>query len=70
MITIETREQVDAALGRLPPRQRFALTLRYGADLSYEEIAGVLGVTQTNVGVLLLRGRRRMRQLLIESDAR
>ncbi len=66
LISAEDREQVQHALGNLPARQRFALTLRYGADLSYDEIAATLGVTRTNVGVLLLRGRRRMRRLLSE----
>lgn len=66
LITAEHRERVERALRRLPARQRFALTLRYGADLSYDEIAETLGVTRTNVGVLLLRGRRRMRRLLAE----
>ena len=61
LITEEQRERVRAALSGLPLRQRFALTLRYGAGLSYQEIADTLGITRTNVGVLLLRGRRRMR---------
>ena len=64
LITAERRERVREALSGLPLRQRFALTLRYGAGLSYQEIADTLGITRTNVGVLLLRGRRRMRDQL------
>ena len=64
LITEERRERVQEALSRLPLRQRFALTLRYGAGLSYQEISDTLGITRTNVGVLLLRGRRRMRDQL------
>ena len=64
LITEERRERVRNALSGLPLRQRFALTLRYGAGLSYQEIADTLEVTRTNVGVLLLRGRRRMRDRL------
>jgi RNA polymerase sigma-70 factor (ECF subfamily) len=64
LITEERREQVRGALSRLPLRQRFALTLRYGAGLSYQEIADTLGISRTNVGVLLLRARRRMRDQL------
>lgn len=64
LITEERQERVREALSGLPLRQRFALTLRYGAGLSYQEIADTLGVTRTNVGVLLLRGRRRMRDRL------
>lgn len=66
LITAERRERLGRALDRLPARQRFAITLRYGADLSYREIAETLGLTETNVGVLLLRGRRRLRRFLEE----
>ncbi len=64
LITQERREHVRAALSGLPLRQRFALTLRYGAGLSYREIGEILGITPNNVGVVLLRGRRRMRDRL------
>ena len=64
LIIEERRERVRKALAALPLRQRFALTLRYGAGLGYQDIADTLGITRTNVGVLLLRGRRRMRDQL------
>lgn len=64
LITEEQREQVRDALSGLPLRQRFALTLRYGAGLGYQEIADILGISRTNVGVVLLRARRRMRDRL------
>lgn len=69
LITAERRERLARALDRLPARQRFAITLRYGADLSYREIAETLGVTETNVGVLLLRGRRGLRRFLKDEPA-
>ncbi len=64
LIVAERGERIREALDRLPLRQRFALTLRHGAGSNYREIAEILGVTRTNVGVLLLRGRRRMREYL------
>lgn len=67
LLTRETRDQVRAALDELPRRQRFALTLRYQAELSYREIGEALGIPATQVGVLLLRGRRRMRTLLADA---
>ena len=47
------RDEVDpadvmsvwAAVDRLPPRQRTVLYLRYRADLSYDRIATVMGIT-------------------------
>ncbi len=50
---VTTREELDpadrlavwAAVDRLPPRQRAVMYLRYRADLSYERIAAVMGIT-------------------------
>ena len=70
LITEERRERVQQALSALPLRQRFALNLRYGAGLSYQEIADTLGITRANVGVVLLRGRRRMRDQLAAKGVR
>ena len=39
------RLAVWAAVDRLPPRQRAVLYLRYRADLSYERIGKVMGIT-------------------------
>lgn len=68
LLTRDARARVRRAVEQLPLRQRFALSLRYSADFSYQEIADTLGVTRTNVGVLLLRGRRRLRRLLAETE--
>ena len=68
LLVAESRERVREALARLPLRQRFALALRYCAGAGYQEIADALGVTRTNVGVLLLRGRRRLRAELGEGS--
>ena len=61
-------QDVRAALAKLNDRDRLALTMRYYAELSYEEIAEVLGVTSTVVGVLLLRARRKLRLLLTDEE--
>ena len=39
------RVAVWAAVDRLPPRQRAVLYLRYRADLSYDRIGSVMGIT-------------------------
>jgi DNA-directed RNA polymerase specialized sigma24 family protein len=44
-----------------------ALVLRYYSDLSYDEIADTLGVRRAFVGVLLLRARHQLREVLAES---
>ncbi len=68
LISLENRKRVQEAVSRLPRRQRFAVTLRYAAGSSYGEIAEILGVTRSNVGVLLLRARRRMREDLADEE--
>ena len=62
-----TSEQVRAGLAKLPDRARMALVLRYNADMSYEEIADTLGVRRAFVGVLLLRARHQLREVLGQS---
>jgi RNA polymerase sigma-70 factor (ECF subfamily) len=54
------------ALGRLSGRQRQALVLRYYADRSLRETASIMGSSTAAVGMLVSRGRRRLRTLLEE----
>lgn len=61
-----TSKEVRAALAKLPDRARMALVLRYYADMSYDEIADTLGVRRAFVGVLLLRARHQLRDVLAE----
>lgn len=60
-------QQMRAALEKMPARARMALVLRYYAEMSYDEIAEQLGVRRPFVGVLLLRARHQLRDVL--SDA-
>ncbi len=59
-----TSQQVRAALAQMPARARMALVLRYYSDMSYDEIAGALGVRRAFVGVVLLRARHQLREIL------
>jgi DNA-directed RNA polymerase specialized sigma24 family protein len=38
--------------------------LRYYSDMSYDDIASTLGVRRTFVGVVLLRARHQLREIL------
>jgi RNA polymerase sigma-70 factor, ECF subfamily len=62
--TEHTSEELRAALAKLPDRARMALVLRYYADMSYDEVADTLGVRRAFVGVLLLRARHQLREVL------
>jgi len=64
LIESRTSQEVRRALDQLPSRSRMALVLRYYAEMSYDDIAGTLGVRRTFVGVVLLRARHQLREIL------
>ena len=53
---------VRAALAQLPGRERELIALKFHAGLSNAEIAGVLGVSETNAGTLVHRAVTRLRK--------
>jgi RNA polymerase sigma-70 factor (ECF subfamily) len=63
---IEQRSNVEVrkALATLGKRARMALVMRYYSDMSYDEIADALGVRRQFVGVVLLRARHELRNVL------
>ena len=64
----EEREQLLAAVERLPDEQRDTVTCRYFLELSEEETATVLGVRRGTVKSRLARGLERLRAELGEED--
>ena len=64
LATAQGNARLLLALRDLPPRQRAALTLRYGHDCSVDEIAELLGIGGGSVKTHLLRGLRRLREAL------
>ena len=69
LIERRTSQEVRRALDKLPARARMALVLRYYADMSYDDIATTLGVRRAFVGVVLLRARHQLRDILGERGA-
>jgi RNA polymerase sigma factor (sigma-70 family) len=55
---------VWAAVGALPPKQRAAVTLRYGSDLAHAEIAAALGCSPEAARRSLHEGIKRLRKEL------
>jgi RNA polymerase sigma-70 factor, ECF subfamily len=53
-----------AAMADLPERDREVVSLRYGSDLEYAEIAGVLGIREGAVRTRLWRALSRLRECL------
>lgn len=67
---IEYRERlsmVEKAMTRLPENQRTVIMLSSYSDCSNEEIAEITGMTNVNVRALLSRGRKRLREILLDT---
>jgi len=63
----EQHVMIEAALNRINPIFRESVVLRDITDMSYEEIAGVLGVSLGTVKSRILRGREALREELAGS---
>lgn len=60
------RAAVNAALARLTDQHRTVLILRELQELSYEEIAGALGLDLGTVKSRISRARKALRKILLE----
>ena len=61
LAAVADRDAVQRALGTLPPDEREAIALRFGAELSVPEIAQVLGVPLTTAEGRVYRALRKLR---------
>jgi RNA polymerase sigma-70 factor (ECF subfamily) len=62
---IERRQDLatlNALLAELPKRERELIALKYGAGLTNRAIAGLLRLSESNVGTILERVTRRLRE--------
>jgi RNA polymerase sigma-70 factor (ECF subfamily) len=66
MMQGERARALEAAIARLPPRQRVALGLCYDAELSNAEGATAMGISVGAFELLLVRARRALRAALTE----
>jgi RNA polymerase sigma-70 factor (ECF subfamily) len=64
LIVAEKKRQVYCAIRALPAKQRLAVILKRYDDLSYEEIAQILGCSVSAVDSLLIRAKRNLRKNL------
>ncbi|HEY4233993.1 MAG TPA: RNA polymerase sigma factor [Lacipirellulaceae bacterium] len=65
----EATEEVEAALEKLPPRDRLVLTLLYLESRSVAEAADLAGWSQTMVKVQAYRARAKLRKLIEATNA-
>lgn len=67
LVDDENQRALATAIGKLPDRYRVPLVLAYWNEASYEEIAGMLSISTSHVGVLLLRARQQLRTSLTQA---
>ena len=60
----EAMAAVDLAMGRLPDNQQEVLRLKFQNGFSYKEIAGITGLSVSNVGFLIHTGVSALRDRL------
>ena len=58
----ELQGQLRRALATLPPREAEIFALRFFEERSNQEIAGLLGISQVHVAVILHRTRRQLQK--------
>jgi RNA polymerase sigma factor (sigma-70 family) len=72
LMLIQDKEQILSAVQTLDERAREILALKFGGPLTNRQIAGITGLTESNVGVILYRSLLKLRTLLASAqmDAR
>ncbi len=69
LVAREEREAVGRAIAGLPLKYRVPLALRYFSDLDYEAIGQAVGVSRSQVGTLLFRAKRMLREAMQASSS-
>jgi RNA polymerase sigma-70 factor (ECF subfamily) len=64
VLSLERREQLGAALAKLPERQRMVFMLSHFEGRSSREVSALTGLNESTVRVHLFRAMRRLRGLL------
>ena len=64
VLTMENVKMVNAAIANLPEKYRVPLVLAYFNQSPYDEIAAQLNISRNHVGVLLLRAKQQLRDLI------
>ncbi len=64
VVRSETRGQIRAALSRLEPRDREVLELRHFQELTNQQVAQRLGVTQATASIRYVRALQRLKHAL------
>ncbi|HBK54004.1 MAG TPA: hypothetical protein DDZ44_08720 [Syntrophomonas wolfei] len=64
----ETHNELLAALATLGDRERNIIAMRFAANLKNREIASLLGLSENNVGIIVYRSLRQLREILANKE--
>lgn len=67
-LAAEGSKELLQALDRLKERERQVVELKYWSGLSNQEIAGLLGISSGNVGVILFRAIGQLKKILVAME--
>jgi RNA polymerase sigma-70 factor (ECF subfamily) len=67
LVAAEVWRKVSARLAELPPRQRLVVELRVYHDLSFEEVAAIVGSSEEAAKMNYHHGVKRLREFLVPS---
>lgn len=65
LVIEENNTYLFKALGKLNERDRSVVSLKYGAELKNIEIAKLMGLTESNVSVILCRSLKKLQKILV-----
>lgn len=67
IVTKENHVYLFEALKKLSDKERSIISLKYGAGLKSNEIACIMGLTESNVNVIIYRCLRKLKKILIQN---
>ncbi len=68
LLLSESRDEISQALQSLDARAREIIALKFGGPLTNRQIAGLTGLSEQNVGVILYRSLLKLRSVLTASE--
>lgn len=69
-VLVEERNfKLHQSINRLKDREKNIIALKFGAGLSNKEIAGIIGISETNVGSILYRSMKKLKVEMEKEDA-
>lgn len=67
-VEAEERRRLHSCIAMLPQPEQEIISLKFGAEMTNRQIAGLLGLSESNVGVIVYRSVRKLRDSFGERE--